>query len=206
VKGIQRVAASEAESRAAEQTVLSSWEVQLTTVIDAVQEAVERIAPSRVVFDSIEQFRLLAGDPAIYRQKILAMQKLLEERKVTTIFVEATRGAPEFKTLAHGVITLDTVMPEYGEMHRRISVEKMRGVSFIGGYHSFNITTGGIEVYPRLPHTTKVVQSEWSFATSGIEELDTMLGGGLAYGTSCLIVGQLNAWRYLSANIKTSPA
>ena len=184
------VSASEAESRVAEQTLLPSSEVQLTDVMSAVTEAVDRIKPARVVFDSIEQFRLLAADPVIYRQKILAMQRLLEERKITAIFVEATQASPEFKTLAHGVITLDVVMRSYGEMHRRIHVEKMRSVSFAGGYHSFSILTGGIEVYPRLPRASKVVQSEWSFATSGIDALDAMLDGGLAFGTSCLIAGQ----------------
>ena len=182
--------ASEAESWAAEQTLLPTWEVQLTNVMDAVKEAVDRTKPARVVFDSIEQFRLLAGDAVIYRQRILAMQKLLEERNATSIFVEASRTNPEFRTLAHGVITLDTMLPAYGEMHRRICIEKMRGVSFIGGYHSFSILTGGIEVYPRLPHALQVVQTEWCLAKSGIDELDAMLDGGLAYGTSCLIAGQ----------------
>ena len=187
---VSLASASEAESKIAEQTLLPTWEVQLTTVMDAIKAAVGRIKPARVVFDSIEQFRLLAADPVVYGQKIMALQRLMEASHATAIFVEATRASPEFKTLAHGVITLDTVMPVYGEMHRRISVEKMRNVSFVGGFHSFNILTGGIEVYPRLPHAAKVVQSEWTFATSGIDTLDTMLGGGLAYGTSCLLAGQ----------------
>ena len=184
------VSEAEVESRAAEQTLLPSSEVQLSDILDAITAAMDRIRPVRVVFDSIEQLRLLAGEPVIYRQKILAMQRLMEARNTTAIFVEASHSSPEFKTLAHGVITLDTVMRAYGEMHRRIHVEKMRSVSFAGGYHSYSITTGGIEVYPRLPHALKVVQSEWSFATSGVDELDAMLNGGLAFGTSCLIAGQ----------------
>jgi circadian clock protein KaiC len=191
VEIISMVSASEVESRAAEQTLLPSSEVQLTNVIDAIKEAVDRIKPARLVFDSIEQIRLLAGDPMIYRQRIMAMQRLTEERDITAIFVESIRATPEFKTLAHGVIALDTVMRSFGEMHRRLHVEKMRSVSFAGGYHSFSIQTGGIVIYPRLPHTQKTVQSEWSFATSGIAELDAMLDGGLAYGTSCMIAGQV---------------
>ena len=183
--------ASDAESKAAEQTLLPSSEVQLTNVIDAIKEAVERIKPARVVFDSIEQFRLLAGDPLIYRQRIMAMQRLLEDRKSTAIFVEAVHESHELKALSHGVIVLDTVMRAFGEMHRRIHVEKMRNVSFAGGYHSFSIQTDGIQVYPRLPHARTTTQSEWSFATSGVTELDTMLGGGLAFGTNCMIAGQV---------------
>jgi circadian clock protein KaiC len=178
------------ESLAAEQTLLSSSEVQLTVVMDSVKQALDRIKPKRVVFDSIEQFRLLAGEPVIYRQKILALQRLIEERRTTAIFVEASPENAEFKTLAHGVIVLDTVLRAYGNLSRRIQVEKMRGVSFHEGYHSFSILTGGIVIFPRLQHTGQVVQSEWVLATSGIAELDAMLDGGLAYGSSCLIVGQ----------------
>ena len=183
--------ASERELRVAEQTLLPSSEVQLTDVADAVEAALDRVKPARVIFDSIEQFRLLAGDPVIYRQRLSAMQRLMEERKITAIFAEVIHAATEFKTLAHGVITLDVVMRAYGEMHRRVHIAKMRSVSFVGGYHSCNIRTGGMEVYPRPPHAAKTLQSEWSVATSGVGEMDTMLGGGLAYGTSCLIVGQV---------------
>jgi circadian clock protein KaiC len=190
VEIISLVSASEAESSMAGQTVLPSSEVQLSSVMDAIKEAVDRIKPSRVFFDSIDQLRLLAGDAVIYRQKVLALQWLLETRNTTAIFADMIRVIPEFKTLAHGAIILDTVMRAYGEIHRRIHVEKMRNVPFVGGYHSFRIQTGGLEVYPRLPHTSKVVQLEWSFALSGINELDAMLGGGLAFGTSCLIAGQ----------------
>ena len=182
--------ASMEESRASEQTLLPSWEIHLTAVIDGINEAVDRLKPARVVFDSVEQFRLLAGDQGIYRQKILAIQRLLEEHGATSIFVAATLATSAFKTLAHGVIVLDVVWQTYGEMHRRLRIQKMRNSMFVGGFHSYNIQTGGIEVYPRLPHETEVIQTEWTMAKSGIDKLDTMLDGGLAYGTSCLFSGQ----------------
>jgi len=190
---VSLVSASVAESRVAEQTLLPSSEVQLTDVMDQTKEAVNRIKPVRVVFDSIEQLRLLAGDPVIYRQRILQMQRLMEDSNITALFVEAIQAAPEFKTLAHGVISLDVVLRAYGEMRRSVRVEKMRSVAFAGGYHSFTIVSGGVEVFPRPSLGLKVTQPEshWVFATSGIGELDTMLGGGLAYGTSCLISGQV---------------
>jgi len=193
VEIVSLLSASAAESRVAEQTLVPSSDVQLTDVMDEIGEAIDRVKPVRIVFDSIEQLRLLAGDPVIYRQRILGMQRQMEERGITAIFIEVLQPSPEFKTLAHGVITLDVVLRAYGEMRRRIRIEKMRSVAFSGGYHSFGIVTGGIEVYPRPPHAAQVIQSEseWSFATSGIAQLDTMLGGGLAYGTSCLISGQV---------------
>jgi circadian clock protein KaiC len=186
-----RILISEAEKEAeqAEQTLLPSSEIQLTAVMTAIEKVIEEVRPARLVFDSIEQIRLLAGDPVIYRQKVLAMQRLLNERNVTSLFVEASEQSPEFKTLAHGAFILDTVVPPFGAMNRRILIEKLRGVAFASGYHSFRIRTGGLEVYPRLPLVKSLPNPQWIEVRSGIEPLDRMLGGGLAEGTACLIAG-----------------
>lgn len=184
------ISEAEKESVLAEQTILPSSEVQLNEVMVAIEKTVEELRPARMVFDSIEQVRLLAGDPVIYRQKVLAMQRLLNKRNVTSIFVESSEQSPEFKTLAHGVFLLDTVVPSFGEINRRLQIEKMRGVSFTGGFHSFSILTGGIEIYPRLPVTRQLKQQEWREVKSGIASLDRMLGGGLSEGTACMIAGE----------------
>jgi len=181
---------AEKESDIAEQTLLPTAEIQLDDVISAIEQAVDKYRPTRLVFDSIEQVRLLAGDPVIYRQKVLATQRLLAKHKVTTIFVESSVQTPEFKTLVHGVIQLENVVPHFGAMHRNILVEKMRGVDFSTGFHSFRIRTGGIEVFPRLPIAKKIMHPSWSEMKSGIESLEKMLGGGLTTGTACLLAGE----------------
>lgn len=178
------------EAKLAEQTVFPTSEVQLTNVMDAMREAVDRVKPSRVFFDSIDQFRLLAGDPVVYRQKVLAVQRMLEDRNITGIFVDSTQQSLEFKTMVHGSIVMDSVVPSYGEMRRRIRVEKIRSIAFAGGYHSFRIRAEGLEVFPRLPIASRAQEFKWTAASSGIAELDELLGGGLEYGTSCLITGQ----------------
>lgn len=180
---------AEKEADLAEQTLLPSSEIQLTDVMIALEKAIEEIRPARMIFDSIEQIRLLAGDPVIYRQKVLAMQRLLNQRNVTSIFVEASEHSPEFKTLVHGVFKLDTTVPPFGEMNRRILIEKMRGLAFASGYHSFRIRTGGVEIYPRLPAVEPQRNPQWTEIKSGIEPLDRMLGGGLVEGTACLVAG-----------------
>ena len=69
----------------------------------------------------------------------------------------------------------------------------MRGTSFRGGYHDFIIKKGGLHLFPRLiasdHHTDFAVEP----ITTGVEELDTLLGGGLDRGTSTLIVGPSGA-------------
>jgi circadian clock protein KaiC len=56
----------------------------------------------------------------------------------------------QLQSLAHGVIELDHLAPEYGGERRRLRVLKIRGMQYRGGYHDFRIVRGGLEVYPRL--------------------------------------------------------
>jgi circadian clock protein KaiC len=184
------MAEAERESELVAQTLLPSSEIQLDEVMTAIEKAVEEVRPARMVFDSIEQVRLLANDPVIYRQNVLAIQRLLSKRSVTAIFVESSVQSPEFKTLAHGVIMLDTILLPFGEMRRRILIEKMRGVAFKGGYHSCRIQHGGLRIYPPLPVAKQPLHPQWKEIRCGIKQLDQMLGGGLTAGTTCLLAGE----------------
>jgi circadian clock protein KaiC len=68
-------------------------------------------------------------------------------------------------------------------------VRKLRGSSVIGGYHDFEITGSGVQVYPRLvaaPHRSQHARGE---VKSDIPELDALLGGGLDRGTSTVLMG-----------------
>jgi circadian clock protein KaiC len=95
----------------------------------------------------------------------------------------------QVQSIAHGAVRLEQLHPEYGAERRRLIVLKFRGVQFRGGYHDYLIKRGGIEVYPRLVagehHRTYPDQR----LSSGIDELDRLLGGGIERGTSTLIVG-----------------
>ena len=48
------------------------------------------------------------------------------------------------------MIELEQLRPEYGAERRRLSIAKLRGSKFRGGYHDYTIVTGGLEVFPRL--------------------------------------------------------
>jgi circadian clock protein KaiC len=71
-------------------------------------------------------------------------------------------------------------------------------VKFRGGYHDVTITTGGLNIFPRL------VASEYrsSFLrgkmSSGIAELDRLLGGGVEAGSSTLILGPAGTGKSLA--------
>lgn len=178
------------DSRLNEQTLLPSSEVQLNEVMTAVKKSVERLQPDLVVFDSIEQFRLIAGEQLIYQQKTMALLRVFEQANATALLIHTTEDQAGFKTLVHGAITLRTDLPVLGGVRRYINVDKMRGVGFKEGRYSYRISQGGLVVYPPLPVTQDAMEPySHEIVNSGNAALDTMMGGGLSTGTACLLAG-----------------
>src|SRR5206468_5031603 len=105
-----------------------------------------------------------------------------------------------------GVLRLEELAPAYGAERRRARVVKYRGVKFRGGYHDATITTGGLNVFPRL------VASEYrsNFArnklSSGIGQFDQLLGGGVETGSSTLVLGPAGTGKSLVAIVFVAAA
>ena len=173
-------------------TLFHPAEVELQQTVDAVLKAVADHSPRRVVFDSLSEMRLLAREPLRFRRQILAVKQFFNGRDCTVLLLD-DKTAPErdlqLHSLAHGVIALEHVALEYGSERRRLQVTKVRGSRFRGGYHDFRITTGGLEVYPRILHDAPRVDVSDQMISSGSETVDLLLGGGLTCGTSLLITG-----------------
>jgi circadian clock protein KaiC len=173
-------------------TVFHPSEIELTETTKLILQDVERIKPARVVFDSLSELRLLAGSPLRYRRQILALKQFFAGRHCTVILLDdltATERDLQVQSLAHGVIVLEQLVPEYGSDRRRLRVVKFRGKVFRGGHHDYAIRTGGLEVFPRLVAAEHRQEFKAERLSGGIESLDSLLGGGLERGTSTLLVG-----------------
>lgn len=176
----------------AQNTLFHSSEVELTQTTQLFLDEVERVKPSRVVFDSLSELRLLAQSPLRYRRQVLALKQFLIGRDCTTLLLDdgvGEKGDPQVQSLAHGVLTLEQVTPEYGTDRRRLRVLKVRGSKYRGGFHDFIIRTGGIAVFPRLIAAEHQRSYKHEDVSSGVEGLDSLLGGGLTRGTSTLFIG-----------------
>lgn len=173
-------------------TIFHPSEIELSETTSAVLQEVERIKPRRVVFDSLSEMRLLARDPLRFRRQIRALKQYFAGQQSTVLLLDdkVDEGQNlQVQTIAHGVISLEHLAVEYGAERRRLRVTKLRGSRFRGGYHDFNIQTGGVAVFPRLiaaEHRQDFVKES---IASGVSELDQLLGGGLDRGTSTLILG-----------------
>jgi circadian clock protein KaiC len=173
-------------------TVFSPSEIELADTTNAVLAEVERLQPARVVFDSLSELRLLARDSLRYRRQILGLKQYFAGRKCTVLLLDdrtADGHDLQLQSIAHGVILLESVEREYGIKKRRLEVKKLRGAQFREGFHDYCIKHGGVEVYPRLVASEHPLTFEPTQLKSGIEALDTLLGGGLDSGTSTLLLG-----------------
>jgi circadian clock protein KaiC len=173
-------------------TMFHPSEVELTETTRGILERVELVQPRRVVFDSLSEMRLLAQSPLRYRRQILALKQYFIGREGTLCLLDDRSDRERdshLESLAHGVIGLESMNPEYGAERRRLRIHKLRGRSFRGGYHDYRIRRGGLEVYPRLVAAEHRTEHQPVVFGSGIPELDTLLGGGLENGTSTLIMG-----------------
>ncbi|MDQ3036606.1 MAG: AAA family ATPase [Myxococcota bacterium] len=176
----------------AEQTVFPTAEVELTEAMSTILDEVARLKPSRVVFDSLSEIRLLAQGALRYRRQILALKQHFAGSGCTVLLLDDLTSEPgdqQLQSLAHGVVALEQLPQPYGTDRRRMRVTKLRGVAFRSGYHDLMIERGGIRVHPRMIAREHSTPHERDVVSSGLPALDSMLGGGIERGTSMLLLG-----------------
>lgn len=175
-----------------QQSLLYSSDLELGETTQRIFEAFAATKPDRVVIDSLSEIRLLAQGSLRYRRQILALKHYFAKEGATVLMLDDLTTDVLDKTVhsvAHGVIRLEELAPTYGSERRRLRVLKYRGQAFRGGFHDFVIEAGGVRVFPRLvaaEHKNEFVRDTVS---TGLSELDKLLGGGIERGSSTLILG-----------------
>jgi circadian clock protein KaiC len=175
-----------------QQSLLYSSDLELGETTKRIFEEFERVKPKRVVLDSLSEIRLLAQSSLRYRRQVLAMKHYFARRDATVLMLDDLTAEEHDKTVhsvAHGVVRLEELAPDYGPERRRLRVIKYRGRRFRGGYHDFAIHTGGVRVFPRLVSAEHRTRFSRDVVQSPSSELNALLGGGVERGSSVLILG-----------------
>ena len=173
-------------------TVFHPADIELNKTTHLLLQRIQEVKPRRLVLDSLSELRLMSDTALRYRRQMLSLKQFFAGQQMTVLLLDdhSTEGGDlHVQSIAHGVITLEQIVSDYGAEKRRIKVNKMRGVGFIGGYHDALIVRGGVKVFPRLiaaEHHRAFVRET---VGSGIVELDALVGGGLHRGTSALLLG-----------------
>jgi circadian clock protein KaiC len=175
-----------------EYTVFRPEDVELGETMRRIYGKVELLNPQRAVFDSLSEMRLLARDPLRFRRQILALKQFFSGRQCTVLLLDDLTGPAldlQPQSICHGMLAIEKTMSDFGSSRRRVSIAKLRGVRFRDGFHDMAITTGGLVLYPRLVAAATRESFAPSSISSGVPELDKLLGGGLNRGSSTLFLG-----------------
>ena len=121
---------------------------------------------------------------------MLALKHYFARNGATVVMLDDLTSETHDKTVhsvAHGVIRLEELAPDYGSDRRRMRVIKYRGQSFRGGYHDMVIKTGGVTCFQLISAEHKRDFSRESLPPNSPAELK-LLGGGIERGSSTLVL------------------
>lgn len=170
-------------------------EQDLGVVLERIVSEVERSRPAIVIIDS---FRTLSGQWSASASAMTIdafVQRLalhLTTWEVTSFLIgeydEGEQRNPVF-TVADGVFWLSQAT-DRNSVVRKFQVMKVRGQPQMPGLHTFRITNGGIQIFPRIPDQQgqRPPQSTRRLAT-GVPGLDEMMGGGIPVGDAVMLAG-----------------
>jgi circadian clock protein KaiC len=155
--------------------------------------AIDSIGARRVVLDTLENLFSGLGNEAILRAELRRLFVWLKEKKVTAV-ITAERGEGSLTRQGLEEYVSDCVILLDHRVTNQISTRRLRVAKYRGSMHGTNeypflIDDEGISV---LPVTSMKLESPVSREriTSGIPELDKMLGGkGFYRGSSILVSG-----------------
>jgi circadian clock protein KaiC len=178
--------------------LIQSGTFDLSGMLAALGAKIKEMGARRIVFDAMDIVLTLLPDQAAKRREIYRLHEWLLARELTGIITAKAGGDQEssldqqpfgfMRFMVDCAVILNHSVVQ-GVSQRSLRVQKYRGSSFDEHESPFLIGKNGFEVAGArtLGHAhTKVIHERVS---SGVERLDTMLGGGYYRGASVLITG-----------------
>jgi circadian clock protein KaiC len=183
----------QAEADEGEYHIFPPSEVERNPVWQGIFDAVKEKRPKRVVIDSVTQLRYLSADEYQFRKHILALVSFLNRSGCASFLAfEPTELERETSVAlaVDGIIRLRMQISANRVIGlRSVQVDKLRGSDFLSGLHPMRITGEGIVVYPHRIEEAGEAHPGQEIFSSGNDELNELLGGGLESGTTTLITG-----------------
>ncbi|TVQ88113.1 MAG: circadian clock protein KaiC [Chromatiaceae bacterium] len=179
-------------AHAAHPTALFAFsEVELDDRVQAILAEMDTLKPQRLVLDTLAALRALNVQTGQFRRHVELFRSKAMTLGTTMLITDELTGAEDLhpRSLAWGVLRLEQQIGAYGPPRRRLWLPKLRGQAHHEGYHDLRIVRGGVRVFPRLASSADAGSFEAGQIPSGIAQLDALLGGGAARGTSLGIIG-----------------
>jgi circadian clock protein KaiC len=166
----------------------------LDAVLANMTAEVKRVGPALVVVDSFHTVARIAADGG--KDLLGFLQRLslqLTAWETTTLFVgeyvEADAPSNPVLAVADGILWLYESI-ERNSGVRKLQVVKMRGQAPLPGLHTMRITSDGVHVFPRIIRRNVTEgKAPTKRLSTGVAEVDEMLGGGIPAWDSVLVAG-----------------
>jgi circadian clock protein KaiC len=154
--------------------------------------AIDSIGAKRVVLDTLETLFGGLSNESILRSELRRLFRWLKDKGVTAV-ITAERGDGTLTRQGLEEYVSDCVILLDHRVQEQVSTRRLRVVKYRGTTHGTNefpflIDEDGITVLP-LSSLGLQHQASDERLSSGVERLDTMLGGGFYRGSSILISG-----------------
>lgn len=178
--------------------LIQSGDFDLSGMLAGLEIQIKAMRARRIVFDALDVILALLPGPAAERREIYRLHEWLLAHELTGL-ITAKAGGDKTNAISRqpfgfmqfmvdcAVILNHSVV--LGVSQRNLRVQKYRGSGFDENESPFLIGQSGLEVaVARTPGRADAdVTNER--VSSGVERLDTMLGGGYYRGASVLITG-----------------
>jgi len=179
--------------------LIQSGTFDLRGMLAALGELIRRMGAKRIVFDALDIMLAMLPDTASKRQEIYRLNDWLLRLAVTGL-ITAKSGGDELSSvgmqqfgfmqfMVDCAVILNHVITD-GVSQRNLRVQKYRGSAFDENESPFIIGQKGLVVAGVRPLGRDTAEVTDERLSSGIERLDTMLGGGYFRGASILITGR----------------
>lgn len=167
--------------------LFSSSEVEQKPLIDKLTAAIEKIKPDRIFFDGFTQLKYLSSDDFQFRKQILSLMQFVKKYNSTFLLTSEVGSEitdDDLQFMVDGIINI-----VYKDQHHFLEITKYRGSSFNKGQHSLKFEEKGIKVYPQLKNLNYKMNYKLGQISSGVEEINQLLHGGIEKGTNTIISG-----------------
>lgn len=169
-----------------------------------IRHAVETLGARRVAVDALSSVFDCLGNRGAVRKLFLKLCHELGGLGVTTLVSAEERGAYPYardadimQFVADGLIELEMRVAQQ-QIVRSLTVRKLRGVSYRSGAVDFELDEHGVIVYPKIPIERRMARTGLRRRlSSGVPDLDPVLGGGIPEGHVMLVSGNTGTGKTL---------
>jgi len=174
-------------------------------LVERIKFAVNQVKAQRVAIDALGMLFSKFTNKDAVREVIYNICDELKRLGVTTV-ITAEKAGDRMNNLSRqeveeyvvdGVAEL-SLNPGQQQFVRKMFVKKLRGVGYRSGIVEFDITSNGLEVFPKIEVNRLVSKTEFKKREKfGIKGIDKALEGGIPQGHMLLISGNTGTGKTL---------